>query len=96
MPVHLSSPGSEAGPSMRSSVPTGRPQACLRQLPDFDVPLALAQAEVTFQDPADGPDRHAKLDDFLAVWATAGYGGVRVWIPRWIPLGPRLTHTRIW
>jgi ABC-type bacteriocin/lantibiotic exporter with double-glycine peptidase domain len=47
----------------------------------FVVPLALAQGEVTFHDPADGPDRRAKLDDFLAAWATAGYRGVRVWTP---------------
>jgi ABC-type bacteriocin/lantibiotic exporter with double-glycine peptidase domain len=47
----------------------------------FVVPVALAQDEVTFHDPADGPDRHAKLDDFLAAWATAGYRGVRVWTP---------------
>jgi hypothetical protein len=47
----------------------------------FVVPLALAQGEVTFHDPADGPDRHVKLDDFLAAWATAGYRGVRVWTP---------------
>jgi hypothetical protein len=47
----------------------------------FVAPLALAQGEVTFHDPADGPDRRAKLDDFLAAWATAGYRGVRVWTP---------------
>jgi ABC-type bacteriocin/lantibiotic exporter with double-glycine peptidase domain len=47
----------------------------------FVVPLALAQDEVIFHDPADGPDRRAKLDDFLAAWATAGYRGVRVWTP---------------
>lgn len=47
----------------------------------FVVPLALAQDEVTFHDPADGPDLRAKLDDFLAAWATAGYRGVRVWTP---------------
>jgi ABC-type bacteriocin/lantibiotic exporter with double-glycine peptidase domain len=47
----------------------------------FVVPLELAQGEVTFHDPADGPDRKAKLDDFLAAWATAGYRGVRVWTP---------------
>ena len=47
----------------------------------FVVPLGLAQDEVTFHDPADGPDRQAKLDDFLAAWATAGYRGVRIWTP---------------
>ena len=47
----------------------------------FIVPLGLAQNEVTFHDPADGPDRRAKLDEFLAAWATAGYRGVRVWTP---------------
>lgn len=47
----------------------------------FIVPLALARDEVTFHDPADGPDRRAKLDEFLAAWATAGYRGVRVWTP---------------
>ena len=47
----------------------------------FIVPLELAQDEVTFHDPADGPDRKAKLDDFLAAWATAGYRGVRIWTP---------------
>ena len=47
----------------------------------FVVPLGLAQDEVTFHDPADGPDRRAKLDDFLAAWATAAYRGVRVWTP---------------
>ncbi|SRR6266436_984458 len=47
----------------------------------FVVPLALQQDVVTFHDPADGPDRHVPRDDFLAAWATAGYRGVRVWIP---------------
>ncbi len=47
----------------------------------FVVPLGLAQDEVTFHDPADGPDRRVKLDDFLAAWATAGYRGVSVWTP---------------
>ena len=47
----------------------------------FVVPLGLAQDEVTFHDPADGPDRRAKRDDFLSAWATAGYRGVRVWTP---------------
>ncbi len=47
----------------------------------FVVPLSLAHDEVTFHDPADGPDRRAKVDDFLAAWATAGYRGVRVWTP---------------
>jgi hypothetical protein len=36
---------------------------------------------VMFHDPADGPDRRVSRDDFLAAWATAGYRGVRVWIP---------------
>ena len=47
----------------------------------FVVPLALAHAQVTFHDPADGPDRRAGLDHFLAAWATAGYRGVRIWTP---------------
>jgi ABC-type bacteriocin/lantibiotic exporter with double-glycine peptidase domain len=47
----------------------------------FVVSLALARDEVTFHDPADGPDQRVKLDDFLAAWATAGYRGVRVWTP---------------
>jgi hypothetical protein len=47
----------------------------------FVVPSALAQDVVTFHDPADGPDRRAALDDFLAAWLTAGYQGVRIWIP---------------
>ena len=47
----------------------------------FVVPLAQASDEVLFHDPADGPDRVAKLDDFLAAWGTAGYRGVRVWTP---------------
>jgi ABC-type bacteriocin/lantibiotic exporter with double-glycine peptidase domain len=47
----------------------------------FVVPLALASDEVAFHDPADGPDRRAKLDDFLSAWASAGYRGVRVWTP---------------
>jgi predicted double-glycine peptidase len=47
----------------------------------FVVTLVLAQDEVTFHDPADGPDRRAKRDDFLAAWATAGYRGVRIWTP---------------
>jgi len=47
----------------------------------FVVPLELIQDEVRFHDPADGPDRKAKLDDFLAAWATAGYRGVRIWTP---------------
>jgi hypothetical protein len=47
----------------------------------FVVPLGLAQDVVTFHDPADGPDRQAKFDDFLAAWATAGYRGVRIWTP---------------
>ena len=32
----------------------------------FVVPLALGQNDVLFHDPADGPDRRAKLDDFLS------------------------------
>ena len=32
----------------------------------FVVPVALAQEELVFHDPADGPDRRAKPDDFLA------------------------------
>jgi ABC-type bacteriocin/lantibiotic exporter with double-glycine peptidase domain len=47
----------------------------------FVVPLGLANDEVTFHDPADGPDRRAKREDFLAAWATAGYRGVRIWTP---------------
>jgi ABC-type bacteriocin/lantibiotic exporter with double-glycine peptidase domain len=47
----------------------------------FVLPLALLQNEVIFHDPDDGPDRRAKLHDFLAAWATAGYRGVRVWTP---------------
>ena len=47
----------------------------------FVVPLALGQLDVTFHDPADGPDRRAARDDFLAAWATAGYRGMRVWTP---------------
>jgi ABC-type bacteriocin/lantibiotic exporter with double-glycine peptidase domain len=47
----------------------------------FVVPLALGQGEVTFHDPADGPDRRVKFDDFLAAWATAVYRGVRIWTP---------------
>jgi ABC-type bacteriocin/lantibiotic exporter with double-glycine peptidase domain len=47
----------------------------------FVVPLGIAGDEVTYHDPADGPDRRVKLDDFLGAWATAGYGGMRVWTP---------------
>ena len=47
----------------------------------FVVALALHNDVVQFHDPADGPDRHVPRDDFLAAWATAGYRGVRVWIP---------------
>jgi hypothetical protein len=47
----------------------------------FVVPLTLAQDVVTYHDPAEGPDRSAPLDDFLGAWLTAGYQGVRVWIP---------------
>ena len=47
----------------------------------FVVPLVLQNDVVIFHDPADGPDRRVPRDDFLAAWATAGYRGVRVWIP---------------
>jgi len=47
----------------------------------FVVPLGSAQGRVTFHDPVDGPDQQVPLDDFLAAWATAGYRGVRVWMP---------------
>jgi ABC-type bacteriocin/lantibiotic exporter with double-glycine peptidase domain len=47
----------------------------------FVVPLQLINDEVNFHDPADGPHQRAKLDDFLAAWATAGYRGVRIWTP---------------
>ena len=47
----------------------------------FVVPLALQNESVLFHDPADGPDRQGPRDDFLAAWATAGYRGVRGWIP---------------
>ncbi|HEY7157828.1 MAG TPA: cysteine peptidase family C39 domain-containing protein [Gemmataceae bacterium] len=47
----------------------------------FVVSLTLVQNEVVFHDPADGPDRRAVVDDFLAAWGTAGYRGARVWIP---------------
>jgi hypothetical protein len=47
----------------------------------FVVPLTLHHDVVQFHDPADGPDRRVSRDDFLAAWATAGYRGVRVWIP---------------
>ena len=47
----------------------------------FVVPLALQNDMVLFHDPAEGPDRRVPRDDFLAAWATAGYRGVRVWIP---------------
>jgi ABC-type bacteriocin/lantibiotic exporter with double-glycine peptidase domain len=47
----------------------------------FVVPLGLVQGEVAFHDPANGPDRQAGIDDFLAAWATAGYRGVRLWMP---------------
>ena len=60
-----------------SSLPSGGPMFQWH----FVVPLGLAEDEVTFHDPADGPDRQAKLDDFLAAWATAGYRGVRLWMP---------------
>jgi len=47
----------------------------------FVVPLVLQNDRVLFHDPADRPDRRVPRDDFLAAWATAGYRGVRVWIP---------------
>jgi hypothetical protein len=47
----------------------------------FVVPLALQNERVLFHEPADGPDRQVPRDAFLAAWATAGYRGVRVWIP---------------
>ena len=46
----------------------------------FVVPLESKQNQVIFHDPADGPDRVAKLDDFLSAWA-AGYRGMHVWTP---------------
>jgi len=46
----------------------------------FVVPLTLHNDVVQFHDPADGPGRRVLCDDFLAVRATAGYRGVRVWI----------------
>jgi ABC-type bacteriocin/lantibiotic exporter with double-glycine peptidase domain len=47
----------------------------------FVVPLGATQGEAVFHDPVEGPDRRAKLDEFLAAWATAAYLGVRVWTP---------------
>lgn len=47
----------------------------------FVVALEQSQDQVVFHDPADGPDRKAKLDDFLAAWSTAGYRGLRIWTP---------------
>jgi len=47
----------------------------------FVVPLRLVQDTVFFHDPADGPDRQAQLEDFLAAWAIAGYRGVQIWTP---------------
>ena len=47
----------------------------------FVVPLRLINDQVTFHDPADGPDRVVPRDDFLSAWATAGYRGVRIWTP---------------
>src|SRR5437588_11669656 len=47
----------------------------------FVVPLRLDADQVIFHDPADGPDRVAKLDVFLPAWATAGYRGMRIWTP---------------
>lgn len=47
----------------------------------FIVALELANDEVLYHDPAEGPDCRAPVDDFLGAWATAGYGGVVVWIP---------------
>lgn len=47
----------------------------------FVVPVALAGNELIYHDPADGPDRRVRVDDFLVAWATAGYRGVRIWTP---------------
>ena len=47
----------------------------------FVVVLALAQDEVNFHDPADGPDRRSNVESFLAAWSTAAYRGVRIWTP---------------
>jgi ABC-type bacteriocin/lantibiotic exporter with double-glycine peptidase domain len=47
----------------------------------FVVALNGSSSEVTFHDPADGPDRRAGLEDFLTAWGMLGYRGVRVWIP---------------
>lgn len=47
----------------------------------FVVALGCQADNVIYHDPVDGPDRHAKLDEFLAAWATAAYLGVRVWTP---------------
>jgi len=47
----------------------------------FVLPLSVSQGEVIFHAPADGPDRTAPLDGFLAAWGAAGYRGVRVWTP---------------
>jgi ABC-type bacteriocin/lantibiotic exporter with double-glycine peptidase domain len=47
----------------------------------FVVPLELASDMVSFRDPGDGPDRRVPVDVFLSAWGTAGYRGVRVWIP---------------
>jgi hypothetical protein len=47
----------------------------------FVVPLTLHNDVVQFHDLADGPDRRVVRDDFLGAWVTAGYRGVRVWIP---------------
>ena len=47
----------------------------------FVVMLALADDNVTFHDPADGPNRRVTLEQFLAGWASSAYRGVRVWTP---------------
>jgi hypothetical protein len=47
----------------------------------FVAPLATVQHEVIFHDPADGPDRCIRLDEFVGAWAAAGYRGVRLWMP---------------
>jgi ABC-type bacteriocin/lantibiotic exporter with double-glycine peptidase domain len=47
----------------------------------FVVALELENAEVVYHDPADGPSRRAKLDQFLSAWHSAGSQAVRVWAP---------------
>src|SRR5262249_52770263 len=59
------------------SLPTGGPMFQWH----FVLPLGVSHDIVSFHDPADGPDRQAKLEDFLAAWATAGYRGVHKWTP---------------